>query len=109
MGLGAYSRGGCDLATKTLDEGTWLDPFPPPPPPAPEENAPVDPLPSRPYSAWPTVRPAFWFPLVSTDGAGNIFGALTAGVDVLDRHAWVAEAGGAPAGGSRATPSRTRA
>ncbi len=87
----AYSRAGFDLATIPLDEGTWLDPFPPPPPPAPEENAPVDPLPSRPYSAWPTVRPAFWFPLVSTDGAGNIFGALTAGVDVLDRHAWVAE------------------
>ena len=88
----AYSRAGFDLATIPLDEATWIDPFLPPPPPAPPEaNPPGDPVPSDPYSPWPTVRPTFWFPILSSDDAGRTYGALTGGMDVLARHAWAAE------------------
>ncbi len=73
----SYSRAGYDLATIPFDEATWLEPFPPPPvpsvataPTAAEVSLP-DPLPSRAYSAWPTVGPTFWFPLVSSDAAGH--------------------------------------
>jgi hypothetical protein len=89
-----YSRAGFDLATIPFDEATWLDPLPAPPVPAPvawqtpAEAALPDPVPSRPYSAWPTVAPTFWLPLVSSDAAGPIYGALTGGTDVLVRHAY---------------------
>jgi dipeptidyl aminopeptidase/acylaminoacyl peptidase len=58
-----YSRDGWDLATIPFDEAAWLEPpaAPPVPPltatPTPAEAALPDPLPSRPYSAWPTVAP----------------------------------------------------
>ncbi len=93
----SYSSAGYDVATIPLDESTWLAPYPPPPVPvfdaAPTaaEAALPDPVPSRPYSPWATVRPSFWFPLVSSDDAGTVFGALTGGADVLLRHAWLAQ------------------
>jgi hypothetical protein len=92
-----YSVAGFDVATLPLDEGAWLDPLPavtaipPAAPPTPAELALPDPLPSRPYSAWPTVRPTFWLPVLSTDGAGPVYGALTGGTDVLAQHAWLAQ------------------
>lgn len=92
-----YSRAGFDLATIPFDEASWLDPLPAAPAPplatwptATEASLPA-PLPSRPYSAWPTVAPTFWLPLVSSDAAGPIYGALTGGTDVLLRHLWTAE------------------
>ena len=36
----------------------------------------------------PRVGPTFWLPLVSSDAAGPVYGAITAGTDVLARHAW---------------------
>ncbi len=93
----SYSAAGYDLATIPLDEATWLMPLAPPPVPALDaaptaaEAALPDPVPSRPYSPWATVRPTFWLPLAGRDGAGTIFGALTGGADVLLRHAWSAE------------------
>jgi hypothetical protein len=86
----SYSRAGFDLATMPFDEATWLDPFPPPPVPAATatSDASPEPLPSRPYSPWPTVRPVFWLPIISSDDAGTTYGAITGGVDVLARHAW---------------------
>ena len=92
-----YSRAGWDLATIALDEATWLDPVAPPPAPdvvevpTPAEAALPELIPSRPYSPWPTVAPSFWLPLVASDAAGVTFGALTAGFDVLGRHAWSLE------------------
>ncbi len=86
-----YSRAGFDLATIPFDEATWLDPFPPPPVPPAALEAPAGPVPSHPYSPWPTVRPIFWLPVISSDGAGPIYGALTGGIDVLARHAWTLE------------------
>lgn len=92
-----YSRAGFDLATLPFDPSTWLDPLPAPPVPAlataetPTEASLPDPIPARPYSAWPTVAPTFWLPLVSSDAAGPIYGAFTGGTDVLLRHAWTAE------------------
>jgi hypothetical protein len=94
----SYSRAGYDLATIPLDAETWLEPHAPAPVPAaanaptPAETALPDPIPSRPYSPWSTVRPMFWFPVIAADGAGPVFGAFTAGVDVLQRHAWTAQA-----------------
>ncbi len=93
----SYSRAGWDLATVPLDEASWLEPLEAPPvpdlsaaPTAAETSLP-DPIPSRPYSAWPTVAPSFWLPVIATDAAGPIFGAITGGVDVLARHAWTLE------------------
>ena len=90
----SYSRAGFDLATIPFDAQSWLEPQAPPPAPVvanaptPAEAALPDPIPSRPYSAWPTLRPAFWFPVIASDGAGTVLGAFTAGTDVLQRHAW---------------------
>jgi len=93
----SYSGAGYDLATIPLDPATWLDPLAPLPVPAlaatptSAEAALPDPLPSRAYSPWPTVRPTFWLPLAGRDAAGPMYGALTGGTDVLLRHAWSAE------------------
>ena len=93
----SYSRAGWDLATIPFDETTWLDPLAPPPvPPVMEQTTPAEaslpePLPSRPYSAWPTVAPSFWLPFLATDAAGPVYGALTGGTDVLLRHAYTLE------------------
>jgi hypothetical protein len=86
----SYSRAGHDLATIPLDEATWLEPLPAPPPPPLAVEPARDELPSRPYSPWRTLAPAFWLPAISSDGAGQTYGALTAGRDVLVRHAWSA-------------------
>ncbi len=34
------------------------------------------------------MRPAFWLPIASEDGAGSVYGAVTGGVDVLFQHLW---------------------
>jgi hypothetical protein len=92
-----YSRAGFDLATLPFDEATWLEPLAAEPAPAladhptAAELALPDPIPSRPYSPWPTVLPTFWLPVIASDSAGPIYGALTGGTDVLVRHAWTAE------------------
>ena len=92
-----YSGAGWDLATVAFDEASWLEPLAAPPvpafasPPTAAEASLPDPLPSRPYSAWPTVAPTFWLPIVASDAAGPVFGALTGGTDVLARHAWTLE------------------
>lgn len=87
-----YSRAGFDLAAIPLDEATWLEAAPPPP--APAEAAPpavAEPLPSRAYRPWRTVRPTFWLPILGFSSEGNVYGAFTAGTDVLLRHAWSAQ------------------
>jgi len=53
----------------------------PPPPDEPQ-------LPSRPYSAWETLGPTWWLPTLSSDASGTTLGAVTAGGDVVGRHAW---------------------
>jgi len=53
-------------------------------PAPPEEPA----LPSRDYSAWETIGPTWWFPTLSSDASGTTLGAITAGGDVVGRHAW---------------------
>jgi hypothetical protein len=87
-----YSSAGYDVATLPFDPSTWLEPLAAPPARTltPEPTAPE--LPSGPYSPWPTVRPTFWLPLWITDGAGDAFGALTGGADVLLHHIWALQA-----------------
>ncbi len=90
-----YSASGYDVATLPVAPATWLDPPPPaaarpahelaPSPPAPD-------LPSRPYSARETVGPAWWLPYAGSDASGATIGAITAGADVVGRHAWGADA-----------------
>jgi len=46
------------------------------------------PLPSRGYSAWETLGPTWWLPFLASDASGTTLGALTAGGDVVGRHAW---------------------
>ncbi|HEY6101421.1 MAG TPA: BamA/TamA family outer membrane protein, partial [Anaeromyxobacter sp.] len=83
-----YGRAGYDVATIPLDEATWMEPLAAPPLRAIPGEAPSAELPSRPYSPWPTVRPTFWLPVVAKDGAGDVYGALTGGADVLLHHIW---------------------
>ncbi|MGC3998964.1 MAG: BamA/TamA family outer membrane protein [Anaeromyxobacter sp.] len=91
----SYSRAGYDLATLPFNPTAFLEPA------APLREtvalpaavtAPVAPPPSRPYSAWSTLAPTWWFPVWGTDAGGNLYGAATGGMDVLARHAWAAQA-----------------
>ncbi|HSN92252.1 MAG TPA: hypothetical protein VLS93_13560, partial [Anaeromyxobacteraceae bacterium] len=79
-----YSRAGYDLTAIPFDPGAWTEAAPPPPP-APFDDpraAPGEPLPSRPYRPFRTLRPMFWLPLLAGDAEGLALGALTAGRDV---------------------------
>ncbi|MBI4544887.1 MAG: PD40 domain-containing protein, partial [Gemmatimonadetes bacterium] len=59
---------------------------PPPPEPSP-----------RPYTPWPTLLPRFWLPLYSQEPAlGGVYGALTAGQDLVQRHTYTLWAALAP-------------
>jgi hypothetical protein len=87
-----YARAGYDLATLPFDEAAWLEPIAAPPPPAPPDAPASAPIPSRPYSPWPTLRPTFWLPLAAVDEAGWTLGAFTGAADVLLRHAWTLQA-----------------
>lgn len=46
--------------------------------------------PVKPYSPWPTLRPAYWMPLLGSDARGFTLGAFTTGHDVLERWRWSA-------------------
>lgn len=48
------------------------------------------PLPSRPYSPWSSLKPAYWLPTFSQDPAGYTLGVTTTGYDVLRRWRWAA-------------------
>jgi hypothetical protein len=37
------------------------------------------------------VAPSFWFPIIASDAAGPVYGAITGGTDVLFRHSYTAE------------------
>jgi hypothetical protein len=103
-----YSTRGYDLATIPFDEGTWMAPLAAPPAPSaipestanptatptptPAADSSPSPLSSRPYSPWETLAPTFWLPIVSEDGAGNVFGAFTGGADALFQHLWTLQA-----------------
>ena len=87
-----YSRDGYDLATVPFEPEGWLDPVNEPEPEPEPEKPPAPALPSRPYSAWGTLGPTFWFPVLGGDAAGTVAGALTGGGDVLGRHAYALEA-----------------
>ena len=48
---------------------------------------------ARRYSAWDTVEPRWWLPVLAQTGPGTTaFGAMTGGHDVLQRHTWYAQA-----------------
>ncbi len=86
----SYSAAGYDVSAIPVDPASWLEA--PEPAPRPEHRAgplPEEPpLPSRPYSAWETVGPAWWLPVATGDAAGISLGAITGGADVVGRHAW---------------------
>ena len=47
---------------------------------------------SRRYSAWRTLVPRYWFPIIDGGNGETRFGASTSANDVIGRHAYVAEA-----------------
>jgi Tol biopolymer transport system component len=87
-----YSRDGFDVATLPFDPSTWLDPEHEPATGAEPERAEAPELASRPYRAWRTLGPTFWFPWIGGDAAGTTLGALTGGGDVLGRHSYALSA-----------------
>jgi len=87
-----YSRDGYDLATLPFDPASWLDAAPTPAPAPPPASPAVATLPSTPYRPIATLAPTYWLPLFGSDGAGSVFGAMTAGGDVVGRHAYAAQA-----------------
>ncbi len=88
----SYSRAGYDLAVVPLDDARWLDAAPAAPRPhgvAYDRSVAGE---ARDYDPLPTLRPAFWLPIVGSDAAGQAVGAFTAGRDVVGLHAWALEA-----------------
>lgn len=87
-----YSSRGFDLAMvdvprradSTLPAATTTLPASPAAPAEPHDAA----LVARDYSPWATLRPHWWLPLLGSDGGGSTLGAISAGTDVVGRHAW---------------------
>jgi hypothetical protein len=102
IAFSSYAVDGYHIARIPFEPATWR----PAPPPLPRFLAPVDPFPvdpapvareaggeSRPYSAWRTLPPTRWSIAMAGDAdLGFALGASTAGRDVVERHAWAAEA-----------------
>jgi hypothetical protein len=96
-----YGAEGYRIARIPFDPSGWRDAPPPPadlarPLPTPGEPE-IRPAPSR-YSAWPSILPTRWSPVVEI-GTDFGFGAglLLAGRDVIERHDWRVEAFAYPA------------
>jgi hypothetical protein len=99
IAFAGYGRAGFDLATIPFDPASWLDEELPAvapvaaaqPPAAPATTpAPTTPLVATPYSPI-TALPTYWIPFFAASTEGNVFGAYTAGSDVLARHNWQAQ------------------
>jgi dipeptidyl aminopeptidase/acylaminoacyl peptidase len=58
-----------------------------------ERKDPVKVSEKRDYSALPTLLPGFWLPTLTSDHDGAVFGAFTAGQDVLGYHTYILQAG----------------
>jgi hypothetical protein len=92
LAVTAYSADGHDVALVTLDESRPVpeaDPFADryPPVPAPEPPVAIEPAAVNPL---PELLPRFWLPyFAESPESGSLFGLLTAGTDVLQRHTWM--------------------
>src|SRR5437764_1042693 len=95
LALVTYSSRGYDVGRIALDPDSWR---PVTAPPVAEQRPPVTAVPqeeiypTRPYSAWETLRPHFWLPYAAADGYGTTLGVLTAGFDAIERHEYAATA-----------------
>jgi len=95
LALVTYSSRGYDVGRIALDPDSWR---PVTAPPVAEKRPPVTAVPqeeiypTRPYSAWETLRPHFWLPYAAADGYGTTLGVLTAGFDAIERHEYAATA-----------------
>jgi len=76
-----------DVTLAVVDADRAVDPL------RPLTDAPVDTAArSTRYSAWATVRPTWWLPVVrTTDPGTSSVGLMTGGTDVVGRHAWAAD------------------
>jgi Tol biopolymer transport system component len=93
-----YRSDGYHIARVPFDPSAWR-PAPPvraeaaSPGPDPARYAVTAGGPSRPYSPWKTLPPTSWSPLLTEDTElGTGIGAMIAGSDILDRHAYAAQA-----------------
>ncbi len=48
--------------------------------------------PARPYSAWPTILPRAWLPVLTMDSRGDAYGVALYGQDAVARHLYTAQA-----------------
>lgn len=90
-----YHGDGYHLARLPFDPRSWRDaPQPAPGYGAASADLIVDattPRESRAYSAWQTLAPQFWSPVLYDTGiTGTMVGAATAGEDIIGRHAFAA-------------------
>lgn len=84
----SYSSRGFDLHRTTWAPENWKK-IETPLPDLTEKPKIVDaskPVHQEPYSAWPTVRPRFWTPILGSDESGLQTGAATGGMDILGKH-----------------------
>ena len=90
-----YSADGYDIFESALDEGYG----PPTPEPSErpfietdeEEESELKILAPRPYSAWRSVLPKAWTPVVILDSDRQELGAFLSGRDALSKHVWAAD------------------
>ena len=62
------------------------------PAPLPFDSAPAVPVRETGYTAWPSLRPHFWIPLLQDAGpTGRFYGAFTAGTDAVGRFLYGAD------------------
>jgi len=87
VALAAYSSRGYDVAVAAFDPASAASAFADPYGTSPPEPSPAD-GPVRPYRPLSLLLPRFWTPLLSFDSSQDRFGAGTAAVDPLFRHAW---------------------
>ncbi|MEK7286617.1 MAG: hypothetical protein AAB035_04890 [Nitrospirota bacterium] len=104
----SYSSRGFDLHSMPLNPSEWkrVDSDSPlekagtpaagvevPAADAPQKQEPM-PLPAKPYSPWPTLKPRYWVPtkIGYSNIKGRILGIATGGADVLGKHAFNFEA-----------------
>ena len=87
----SYSARGYDIQTMAVDQASWkpADPYKDPYPNVHYEERKFETA-TKPYSPLGTLAPRFWLPWYgSSDASGSLWGFLTMGQDVIERHQYV--------------------
>ncbi|MBI5407828.1 MAG: PD40 domain-containing protein [Nitrospirae bacterium] len=87
-----FSKGG-DTPLTPLDRGELTPPLEKGDEGGFSEQAPVEVSEKKPYCPLPSLLPKFWLPTLTADHEGAVFGAFTAGQDVLGYHTYTLQGG----------------